>query len=375
MAHIHITLLGAQSYPVYLGILDQQPDGVILVHSATTRSEAMRIKQVIQVPTQLLEFDPVDIKQIFHQLKTNFKQLSADDLYSVNISGGTKLWSIAFYEYFREQVNARLLYVDQNNYICNLKTLDKYLSNVPLETDVVFRLNGTSAESYTLLQEYTEEDTECMKRIKELRKYSYDGFKGLSMPNPTQWNTIRNKPKGEWKSEWGTVSWDKPSAKLEVRLLNKKRIPKEVVLQSPHVFDLFFHTGWFEYEVARLFAGWKHAKEIRLNVKFPYSADKNPKNEIDIIVNTGNRLLFVECKTQISAITDIDKFRTAVKNYGGMACKAIFITEATMKATAQEKCEDSSILSFSLQDSFGSLSVEKQLYFKLEQELFEINKK
>ncbi|MEY8688148.1 DUF1887 family CARF protein [Bacteroides sp. AN502(2024)] len=380
MNHIHIALLGAQSYPVYLGIIDQHPDEVILIHSVTTLDEAIRVrceieKQEIKLPVQLIEFDPVDISRIFSQLKKHFANLSFENLYSVNISGGTKLWSVAFYEYFREYPHVRLLYIDQNNYICDLKTAGKRLSDVPLDTDIVFRLNGTLAKSYTLLSEYTEKDTCCLKKIKDLRRHSYDGFKGFSMPGIEKWNEIENKKEGCWMSADGALLWDKPAQRIIIRLLNKKGIVKEETLESPHVFSLFFHAGWFEYEVARILSGWKYAKEIRLNVKFPYNAERNPKNEIDVIVNTGNRLLFVECKTQISFITDIDKFRTAVKNYGGMACKALFVTEAVMKNTAREKCEDSGILSFSLENSFANLSVAEQLYIKLELELFEINKK
>lgn len=138
--------------------------------------------------------------------------------------------------------------------------------------------------------------------------------------------------------------------------------------------NLVFFSGWFEYKVAEMLSHWKFAKEIILNVKFPYQ-NALPKNEIDVIVNTGNRLLFVECKTQIKDITDIDKFRTAVKNYGGMGCKALFITEATMKDTAAEKCKDSDILCFSLHDCGNLIDSQKALFMKLETELFEINKK
>lgn len=380
MKHIHISLLGAQSYPVYLGIVDQHPDEVILVHSVTTHDEAIRIKQELgkqsmQLPVQLIEFEPVDLPRIFNQLTKNFSNQSAENLYSVNISGGTKLWSIAFYEHFSKYPQVRLLYIDQNNHICNLKTLEQYRSDVPLDTDIVFRLNGTKAESYTLLSEYTEKDTYCVKKIKELRSHSYDGFKSFSMPDVPKWKEIENKKEGCWVSDCGVLLWDKPGKKIIIRLLNKKKVEKEEVLESPHVFSLFFYAGWFEYEVAKMLSEWKYAKEVRMNVKFPYNVEKNPKNEIDVIVNTGNRLLFVECKTQITSITDIDKFRTAVKNYGGMACKALFVTEAGMKNTAREKCEDSGILSFSLQSSFANLSVAEQLYLKLEHELFEINKK
>lgn len=59
MAHIHISLIGGQSYPVYLGIADLNPDGIILIHSSQSREEAERIQQEIDAPTHLLEFDPV----------------------------------------------------------------------------------------------------------------------------------------------------------------------------------------------------------------------------------------------------------------------------------------------------------------------------
>lgn len=66
-----------------------------------------------------------------------------------------------------------------------------------------------------------------------------------------------------------------------------------------------------------------------MNVEFPYK-NNLPKNEIDIIVNTGDKLLFVECKTRICDNTNIDKFSAAVKNYGGMASKALFVSNMPM---------------------------------------------
>ena len=47
-----------------------------------------------------------------------------------------------------------------------------------------------------------------------------------------------------------------------------------------------------------------------------------------------------------------------------------------MKETAAEKCEDSGISSFSIQDCNQSFfSIQEMLHLKLEQELFAINKK
>jgi len=46
-----------------------------------------------------------------------------------------------------------------------------------------------------------------------------------------------------------------------------------------------------------------------------------------------------------------------------------------MKDTAAEKCKDSDILCFSLQDCGNLMDPQKALSMKLETELFEINKK
>lgn len=376
MAHYHITLIGGQSYPVCLGILDQKPDGVVLVHSCQSKEEAERIKKEIKVPTQLIEFEPVNVGEIYNQLRRNFPILSADDVYTVNITGGTKLWSIAFYDYFKRYPNSKLIYIDQNNCVCNLVSFEIYQSTVALDTDLVFRLNGTRTESYLLFEEYTDEDKICLEKMKKLRKHSFKGFNTFSMPKDKGWkNDLEQKKNACWNWEENHISWDKDSKTIELSLKYRGKEKREI-LESPHVFELFFNTGWFEYDVACILSKWEYAKEIRMNVKFPYLAERNPKNEIDLIVNTGNRLLFVECKTQINDITDIDKFRTAVKNYGGMACKALFITDAPMKKTAEEKCRDSGIISFSIEDcKNGLLTVSKALNLKLGQELLAINKK
>jgi len=253
MAHIHISLIGGQSYPVYLGIADLNPDGIILIHSSQSREEAERIQQEIDVPTHLLEFDPVDIQSIYHQLEKNFTRLSSDDIYTINITGGTKLWSIAFYEYFKRYSNAKLIYIDQNNCVCNLVTLEKYQSVVSFDTDSVLRLNGTKAESYLLYQDYTEADKNCINRIKKLRRHSYEKFNAFSIPNKKWENELKQKKLGSWRLEDGSqIEWDKETTTIKILLINNKSETLNDMLTSPHIFNLFFHTGWFEYEVASL---------------------------------------------------------------------------------------------------------------------------
>ena len=70
------------------------------------------------------------------------------------------------------------------------------------------------------------------------------------------------------------------------------------------------------------------------------------KNEVDIIVNAGRKLIFVECKTQVFNTPDIDKFASVVRTYGGLGSKALFVTNTPMKAEAQEKCDEKGITTY-----------------------------
>ena len=109
-----------------------------------------------------------------------------------------------------------------------------------------------------------------------------------------------------------------------------------------------------------------------MNCVFPFR-NNVAKNEVDIIINTGTKPLFVECKTQIQNTTDIDKFASVIKNYGGMGSKGIFITDAKMSDAAKQKCNDHHILMYSLSDEHMGMTNEKALSIKLDSELFNIN--
>jgi hypothetical protein len=376
MAKINISLVGGQTYPVYLGIAESKPDKVVLVHSETSKGEAERIAKETNVPTEYKPFDPVDVTKVFAQARNLVKSISADDQYVINITSGTKVWTIVFYEVFKGLENVEFIYIDQNNNMYNLTTNKVEHVKSQLNTELVLKLNGTHIVSSTKFREYTPDDIRAIDVIKEMRNFDYGEFNELTIPNDrTKKDQFEATDIGMFET-WNesSVRWDKTHHKVELVINDKHGKCKKKTISSPHALHITFFSGWFELYVANMLSSWKYAKEIIMNVKFPYK-NNNPKNEIDIIVNTGNRLLFVECKTQIYDITDLDKFRTAVKNYGGMGCKSLFITEGSMKDTAAEKCEDSNILCFSVKDCGNLLSVQDALFIKLEQELFEINKK
>ncbi len=367
MAKIHITLVGGQTTPVYQGIVAANPDRVILIYSSQTENEANRIYAEMDVDCVLRKFDPVDLQKINDavlELKSSF---AVDDEISLNIGGGTKPWSLVFFEHFSMVDNVQMLYIDQNNRMWNLKT--KESTEVPFDMDVQFRLLGNELKEFTDISDYTEADKSMVLAIRNIRKFNFYDFKVMT----EYLARFAHETRAEG-NDGSTLEWKSADKSFVANMKDKKGKMYSALLQSEHIRQLLLNTGWFEFEIAQLLSNWDKTKQLRMGCIFPAQSG-SPKNEIDIIVNTGSKLLFVECKTQIKNETDIDKFASAVKVYGGLGSKALFVTDAPMTEKAQEKCSDHGIMTFCLQHNAFNLPVESLLFKMLDSELFNLNAK
>jgi hypothetical protein len=236
----------------------------------------------------------------------------------------------------------------------------------------------TSDERYSSL---TDDDMAALHTIKKLTHFNWKAFFALTVLRTDDMKQLLKQRQGAIEHNGSTLSWDRVAnqATMSLERNDGRRLERE--LSSPHLFNMLLNAGWFEMEVARHLSRWKHSHEVRLNVMFPY-VEGNAKNEIDVIVNTGNRLMFVECKTHIHTLTDLDKFSKAVRNYGGTGCHALFVTFGPMTSEASEKCRDNGIIPFSFKDALtASRETEQQdvitraLHKLLDERLFTINKK
>ena len=367
MANIHITLVGGQTAPVYLGIVDANPDRVILIYSDQTADEANRIYSEMNVDCEIHKFHPVDLNEIEKSISKLVTTLKPDDSISINIGGGTKPWSIIFYEHFRTIENATIFYIDQNNLVWDIKSCTKH--EVDFNMEMQFKLYGNALTDYKKFTDFTIEDKNCCVEIRKLYQFNSYDFQFI-----TQKLYLQPKTDSQTSAGGSTFNWIIRDKKMQFHLVNKFGKKSDKSLECNHLSTLVYNSGWFEYEIAEVLSRWKYAKEIRMNCKFP-TTDGSPKNEIDIIINTGTKLLFVECKTKIFNETDIDKFASAVKVYGGLGSKALFVTDVSMSDKAMEKCADNGIMTFSLQNNPFNFPTEDLLFLKLENELFNINAK
>lgn len=381
--HTHITLVGGQTYPIYLGIKALNPDKIIFVHSDKTENEAKRIaNEFINKESENICLDATDFNTInlaVEYLLRKVKNESTDeDTFTIDVSSGTKAWTIAFLEKCKFILpQLEIIYVSQKNIVYNYTKSKVHDVDSTIDLDLIFRLNGTKIPNYVKYSDYTQEDENVVKKIENLRKRAFDSFNSVTIiKDNVRKHELAHRNSGTWEGKDYKVEWDKVNSTISYELTTNKGDIVTGTLSSPHVIQLFFNTGWFEFKIANLLNKWSRIKEIRTNVVFP-TAKGSDSNEVDVLVNAKEKILFVECKTQVQNPTDVDKFRTVAKNFGGLASMALFITDASMKPVALEKCKKYGIMSFSLELAKDNKqrSIEDQLFEMLEKKINETNTK
>jgi hypothetical protein len=361
--HLHIALIGGQLLPVYYGIKYKNPDEILFVCSEQTQ-DVHKLK--ITIPTKLKILSPVDIIEVENFLKSLDNLTKNYSKISINITGGTKIWSILFFDYFKNNEQAEIFYIDQNNKIWDLKS--KTYSELLIEDVVSYLSIIHPIANSNKLSDFNEEDQKAALLIEKIRCYAINEFNSL-VEYLAKHNNLT-----DYQTEKGSIiRYDSQSKSFFIEL-QKNKEKKNWHIKSPHARYLLFNTGWFELKVARILSQWKYAQEILMNCIFK-ADDGKDKNEVDIIVNTGKKLLFVECKTQVHRSTDIDKFATVIRNYGGMATKGLLVTDAKLKHNIKEKCKDSNLLTFSLKEVSDHFNLEQMLFLMLENEWLNINPK
>ena len=372
MAHIHITLVGGQPTPVYQGIVLSQPDKIILICSKETKSDAEIITNKLKelhfynVTTEIYPIDePQVVRQKLEVLLSIF-DFSEKDSISMNLSSGVKLWSLICLD-ICPRANSHAYCLSQNGKVLNIIGQSPK-SKVEFDMFTQFVLLGNGLSSYSIFSDYCEQEKENHEILKQLYKNStfQKLLKLLKLKvssEAPQSKDLQNWLKSDRfvemeNDEEKYIEWHAKEKVFSISLGNQNNQYYEI--KGEYASQMLLNTAWFEYEVAEKMAEIYGAQNVYTNCRF-LSQEEKDKNEVDVIVNTGQKLLFVECKTQIFKPTDIDKFHSVVQNYGGSGSKSLFITMHQMNAIQQEKCNDNQIATFYLYEKDNTARSTKAL--------------
>lgn len=352
--HVQIALVGGQPTPVYQGIVHLKPDQVVLICSESSEDMANNIRQQLPSYTDnnvlIYKISDTDLQDMYKTAEMIESVLPKGITISLNLTGGMKLWMVVFNNVFRrKRRSCRSFFIGQNGRYFDLKNKETQ-ETVAFDMEAQFKILGHQMMSYTELSEYTKEDNQVLNQIQQwgfsdkthyplfnLTKQFYDEYKA-------QFKNVKFDHPFSVVNKYGELSWNPENSSFQGQLCWKT-----IQLSSPHAPQIVLNTGWFELYVARMIQKTYPDYQIWMNCEFKNRNNKT-KNEVDIIVNTGNKLIFVECKTQVFESTAVDKFRSVVTNFGGLGSKHLFVTYSPMKAEAKEKCDDYGITTFNFEN-------------------------
>ena len=284
-------------------------------------------------------------------------------------------WSMQLLNIFGGKENAKCVFIDQNNRIWDMTTLTNHtFAHTEISLDDKFALYGVEAASRESFDNYSEDDLRAIADIERLYRFDSKAFNDIT--NQIEQDDRSGIKTGVYYSRNKACFIERSDENDFECHFAKVNSPMtdSATISSPHASRLLISTGWFEVKVAQLFSKWYGASRVWLNTVIKYANISDPVNEIDIIVETTNdKLLFVECKTQVFTPTDIDKFNDVIKSYGGLGSKRVFITYWPMKVLAKGKCEALIIPQFSTSEVLKDDFSKRKFYEALDVYLDTIN--
>jgi hypothetical protein len=349
MKRYQIALVGGQKLPIYLGALEQRPDVLYLLHSDDSKEGAELLQSCLPVPeVNLRSVDAYEWSDIQTTCDDILSSSQGDCEWALNTTGGTKIMSLAATSVFLKE-GLPVFYIDQSYYLLGIGNGTKSKIESTLSVTDFFRLAGQSF-SGGHFSDFSEAELDLARHILERKG---KGYASLVRTYQKKW------PKSDMVPSTGRLNvaggyyatWDIPNLLFELCLDDKKPIK----VYSNRALKISLEGGWWEILVAEAIAPWTAVKELVMNAVLPFKNDGNPKNEIDILINLGHQMIFIDCKSGYIKMDDINKVRVMKDTYGGLGAKAAIVCRWKPEDRAMERCREARIAIYSFEGEGHSL--------------------
>lgn len=332
-----ITIVGGQITPVFWGIKEKNPDIIHVLYSKDSRYHVPIIKNIFPKKEfftyQVNPFSFDEIKEIVEEIILKY----STDNFELNLTGGTKVMALACQNIFNI-LSLNSFYIDQGNKIFDFKDHKYSLIKTKIDISTFITLSGHKKFVKNKLKDFTSDELEFSKKINIISGNQL--FKESIRAIKSRISDIRKCQSFSYSNNELTLQWNSPSFSL-------KSSNSEISIKSKNAFDIAFNGFWWELVVADSIKNWNKVYELYLNLEiFSKTVNQNIKNEIDIVINTGSKLVFIECKSGNVKQEDINKIRTVKRLYGGIASKSILVCKYKPRVDIIEKCYDLGISIF-----------------------------
>lgn len=339
MKNIHIAILGKEVLPIFYAIREYSSHIVYLLGTEENKEIANKLSNILEFIGCEVFFCKVsafDICQIIAECERIHTAYSPNDSFIYNITGGTKLMAIGAY-IVAQKHNSKVVYTNGNDLIDITEMKSAPLSK-SLDNEIIFLLQNQKLKSFEECH-FKNEVVEDAKKIHSFVCKHKKIFEKLML----QYRRVYNEHMPR-TLDIGNIKYSYIDNKLEINedatcVLN---------LKCDEAYSLLFQGRWWEIIVAvSIFNVMGTKYKIWHNVKFsPKNMTENienDKNEVDILINMGNVLLFVECKSGKITHENIYKMDYVRNTYGSDKSKSVLISFYPVNAELREKAKDTGI--------------------------------
>jgi len=304
MKTILVSLVSEQTIPNILGIYHFKPDELLFI-----TTDEMEKKGKVDTIIKTLRKLNLDYKDKSHNLIVEEDSIldchrkidqwiegREDSEFVVNLTGGTKIMSIAAYEYFKD-FSSKMIYVPipKNEFITPFpKKSPGKTTELTLRLNVVQYLiaYGLDVINEAKLEGYQEE----AKKRKDLSMWIVKNYENLK--NLLVWLSGNLRVHRDDK-EFSLVGKFSGANKVEIEIMKKLRFSQDSISVSKRLnrSEIRYWTGgWLEefcFNGVSDLVG-KGIDDVVINLKLKKEQNEN---EFDVMFTKDNALYFVECKS------------------------------------------------------------------------------
>lgn len=316
--NIQIALVSKETLPVFYIINEFHPDEVYLVGTEETTGEMNQIERAAEamgVTCHRLLTKADDMACTMQQCESVHERHDTEAAYCYNLTCGTKLMAFGAL-LCAQKHNARVVYSDTLTYT-DFATMQRATMQHRLKTETIIALQGQKIKDREVYR-YDAQRTECALQVLDFVRSNVKAYSMLI----NRYNTYKQLPNPFCS---GNVYYSRSNSWLSVECDDV-----EVFGSDYHnAFRLLFDGRWWETLVADAVNRWANRRyEVWTSVRFEPKDEtsRNDKNEVDVLVNIGNVLLFIECKSGAFTQDNIYKLSSVARTYGSYKSKSVIVS-------------------------------------------------
>jgi hypothetical protein len=331
-----ISIVGSQLLPIYIGLKEFNPDKVNFIVSNESIGNIAILKPLLkELKYNVYNCDAFDFFSIKSTCEKIIDKIDLNDKITFNLTGGTKIMVLACQAIiFERGLNG--FYINQDDTLLEIPSYTRKSINTELSTKEFLDLSAHKILSFNELTSFTLEDFKISSIIELFankdKKYTF-----ITNAFRKKYNNYNKMPISgkELLLNNIEVTWSPNNILVKNHGINL------LSLRSAHCNQLFFNSAWWELIIAKEISNWIKLKELYINCILPFKTDiSSAKNEIDILINTGKKLIFVECKSGDVRQDDINKMKIIKQTYGGLISKSLLVSRFLPSTTIVEKCKE-----------------------------------